>query len=75
MSVGISPTKLKNDFKSMHDTSLYQYFNAHQMQVARELLLLKKYNVKEVAALLGYENASKFSAVFKKTFGYNPSEI
>ena len=73
--VGISPTKLKNDFKSMHDTSVYQYFSARQMQVAQGLLSQKKHTVKEIAALLGYENASKFSAVFKKTFEYNPSDI
>ena len=73
--VGISPTKLKNDFKSMHDTSLYQYFSAQQMQVAQELLAQKKHTVKEIAALLGYENPSKFSAVFKKKFEYNPSEL
>lgn len=73
--VGISPTKLKNDFKSMHDTSVYQYFSAQQMQVAQELLAQKKYTVKEIAALLGYENASKFSAVFKKTFDISPSDI
>lgn len=73
--VGISPTKLKNDFKSMHDTSVYQYFSAQQMQVAQELLAQKKYTVKEIAGLLGYENASKFSAVFKKTFDQNPSDI
>ncbi|MGV3613654.1 MAG: helix-turn-helix domain-containing protein [Fluviicola sp.] len=73
--VGISPTKLKNDFKSMHDTSLYQYFSARQMQVAQELLAQKKHTVKEIAGLLGYENPSKFSAVFKKTFDLSPSEI
>lgn len=73
--VGISPTKLKNDFKSMHDASVYQYFSGCQMQAARELLLLKEHTVKEVANLFGYENASKFSAVFKKTFDLNPSDL
>jgi AraC-like DNA-binding protein len=73
--VGISPTKLKTDFKSMHDMSLYQYFSKQQMQTAHELLLQKKYTVKEIAGLLGYENASKFSAVFKKSFDVIPSEI
>lgn len=73
--VGISPTKLKNDFKSMHDISLYQYFSAQQMQAAHKLLSQKTYTVKEIAGLLGYENASKFSAVFKKTFDVTPSEV
>ena len=71
----ISPTKLKADFKSMHNTSLYQYFSKHQMQAAHQLLIQNKYNVKEIAALLGYENASKFSARFKEEFGSTPSSV
>ena len=75
LKVGISPTKLKSDFKSMHNTSLYQYFSAQQMQVAHELLLQKRYTIKEIAGLLGYENASKFSSAFKKISGVVPSEV
>lgn len=73
--VGVSPTKLKHDFKSMHDTSIYHYFSKQQMQLARELLLQRNHTVKEIATIFGYENASKFSAVFKKNFYVNPSEL
>jgi AraC-like DNA-binding protein len=73
--VGISPTKLKSDFKSMHDTSVYRYFSVQQMQAAHELLLQRKYTVKEVAHLLGYDNAGKFSAAFKKMFNVVPSGL
>lgn len=73
--VGVSPTKLKNDFKGMHGTSVYQYFSKQQMIAARELLLQRKYTIKEISSLFGYENASKFSAVFKKVNGINPSSV
>lgn len=73
--VGTSPTKLKNDFKSLHNTTLYQYFSSRQMKVAHDLILQKKYSVKEVAAFLGYENASKFSAKFQKELGKLPSQV
>lgn len=73
--IGVSPTKLKNDFKSIHDTGLYQYFSAQQMKAAHQILLQRKHNVKDVAALLGYENASKFSAAFKKNFNVSPSVL
>lgn len=73
--VGVSPTKLKGDFKSMHATSLYQYFNLHQMQLARQLLEQKQHSVRQIAQLLGYENASKFSAAFKKRFEILPSTL
>lgn len=72
---GISPTKAKSDFKSIHNKTLLQYFSSLQMQIANQLLEENKHTVKEVANLLGYENASKFSAVFKKHFSYNPSSI
>lgn len=73
--VGISPTKLKNDFKSMHNTTLYQYFSSRQMKAAHELLLLKRHSIKEVATFFGYENASKFSAKFQKELNVLPSQI
>lgn len=71
--IGISPAKLKKDFKSIHNQGVYQYYSAKQMQVASQLLGEKKCNVKEVAALLGYENPSKFSAAFKRKFNISPS--
>ena len=73
--IGISATKLKNDFKVVHNKSLYQYYRSHKMQLAEQILAKKANTVKEVASLLGYENASKFSAVFKEQFGVQPSSI
>lgn len=73
--VGISPSKLKNDFKSLHNATLYQYFSARQMNAAHELLLQKTYSVKELAILFGYENASKFSAKFQKERNMLPSQV
>ncbi|MBK7668472.1 MAG: helix-turn-helix transcriptional regulator [Sphingobacteriaceae bacterium] len=71
----ISPTKLKANFKIMYGTSLYQYFREKQMQLAIQLIKTGKFNIKEVALKLGYENASKFSHVFKECVGKLPSEI
>lgn len=73
--VGVSPTKLKNDFKTIHNQSIYQYYRHHQMTLANKLLIEKAATVKEVANLLGYENASKFAAVFKEQFGVLPSSL
>ncbi|TNE80302.1 MAG: AraC family transcriptional regulator [Bacteroidetes bacterium] len=73
--IGISPTKLKNDFRSMHNTTLYQYFSARQMRAAHELLLKRTHTIKELASLFGYENASKFSAKFQKEMNSLPSQV
>lgn len=73
--VGISETKLKSDFKEFYGTTLYQYFSSRQMDYARQILKNEKITVREVAYTLGYSNASKFAAAFKRTHGFAPSEI
>lgn len=45
------------------------------MQLAREMLVTKKYTIKEIATKFGYENSSKFSARFKTIYNVLPSEI
>jgi AraC-like DNA-binding protein len=74
-TVGISATKLKSEFKIIHNQSVYHYYRSQQMQLASKLLSEKASTVKEVANLLGYEHAGKFAAVFKEQFGIQPSEL
>lgn len=73
--VGISETTLKANFKLMYGQSIFQYFRQKQMESARVLLENGTYTVKEIAYRFGYENASKFSAAFKKQFEVLPSEL
>lgn len=70
----ISPTKLKSDFKSVYGNSIYQYYLSKQMILAHQLISEKNILIKDVAALLGYENVSKFTSAYKKHFGFLPSE-
>lgn len=74
-SVGISPTKLKSDFKLVFGETVFQYFRQKQMEYARSVLLEGEISVKVIALELGYENASKFAAAFKKHMGILPSEL
>lgn len=75
LKVGISPSKLKMDFKSYHNKSVYQYYSEHQMKLAYELINRNTHTVREIATMLGYENSSKFSARFKTIYNVLPSEI
>jgi AraC-like DNA-binding protein len=74
-SVGISPTKLKSDFKLVFGETVFQYFRQKQMEYARSVLQEDKISVKAIAHELGYENTSKFTAAFKKHMGILPSEV
>jgi len=71
----LSETKLKNEFRQLFGKPVFQYFHDRQMELAKELVMENQLIVKEVAYKLGYENASKFSAAFKKHHGSLPSEI
>ncbi len=68
--VGLNQLKLKQGFKTLFGTSIYAMFQKHRMEQAR--LLLKKYNVTEVAMTMGYSNISHFSAAYRKQFGILP---
>jgi YesN/AraC family two-component response regulator len=46
----------------------------HRMKRAQELLTLGNYSIKQVAASVGYEDALYFSRLYKKHFGYTPSQ-
>jgi AraC-like DNA-binding protein len=73
--VGISAAKLKNDFKTVHEISLYQYFRKNQMELAYSILENKSLKIGQIANKFGYENSSKFSSAFKETFGLSPSDL
>ena len=73
--VGISPTKLKSDFKLMFGETIFQYFRQKQMEQALRLLENSGKPIKDIANQMGYENAAKFSAAFKEHMGTLPSNI
>lgn len=73
--VGLSETKLKNNFKQVYQKSIFQYYRDKQMELAKEMLTNNPESIKQIAIKFGYENSSKFSAAFKKQHGYVPSEI
>lgn len=71
----MSPTKLKKLFKAVYGNAIYQYFQKRRMKYAADLLITKKYSVKEVGTKLGYANLSNFTLAFKKEFNRLPSEF
>ncbi len=73
--VHMSPTKIKTLFKSVYGKTLLQYYQEKQMLLALELLRDEKRSVKDVAAMLSYENASNFTLAFKKYHQFLPSEV
>ena len=72
---GISNSKLKRDFKTLFDCSLYQFYTHAKMDEAYRMLKSGQHTVMDVGYELGYQNLSKFSSMFKKVKGLSPKDV
>lgn len=70
---GINLNTLKTTFKGTYGAPLYTYMRSFRMNYAASVLI-RQPNMKigEIAALVGYDNPSKFSAAFRETMGMSP---
>ncbi|TPE40626.1 AraC family transcriptional regulator [Pontibacter mangrovi] len=57
---------------SQQGTSFQKEVEAQKKQVAQRLIQANRYNVSEVAGMLGYSDCSAFRKAFRKWTGYNP---
>ena len=71
---GISPSSLKNYFQGVYGKNISTWLREARMSVASSALREGNQPVAEIAASVGYENASKFSAAFKNFLGETPVE-
>lgn len=70
----VSKTYLQSVFKGVYGVTVYSYIQLLKMQSAGALLTHSDRTVMDIAAELGYSNASKFSAVFSQLMGSSPAE-
>ena len=71
--VGVSPTVLKEAFKTTFGVPVYAWYRDFRMQRACEMLVDRpQSSIGEIAADLGYANPSKFSKAFSECVGVTP---
>jgi transcriptional regulator GlxA family with amidase domain len=70
----ISPSRLSHLFKTEMGLSPGQYLMKLRMQKAGNLLATSRLSVKQIMALVGYDNKSHFVRHFRRSFGVAPSE-
>ena len=70
----ISPSRLSHLFKSEMGLSPGQYLMRLRMQRASNLLATSRLSVKQIMAMVGYDNKSHFVRHFRRSFGLAPSE-
>ncbi len=71
---GVSATSLKNYFQGVYGKNISTYLREARMAKAANALRDSTSKVAEIALLVGYQNASKFSATFKRIYGETPLE-
>lgn len=68
----ITPNYLSKQFHSKKGMNLREYINTIRIEEAKRLLLTTSHSVSDVAGMVGYDNISYFSTVFRKYAGMSP---
>ncbi len=67
-------TTMKQNFKTVYGDTIGSYIQSYRIQKAMYLLQETNLSIVEIAGQVGYQNASKFSEVFRQIAGVTPSE-
>lgn len=70
----INQTTLKTTFKAVFGQSIGGYMKEYRIKRAKELLCHSNKAIAEIAAAVGYENQSKFTAAFRDSAGLLPRD-
>ncbi|MGB3802183.1 MAG: response regulator, partial [Lewinella sp.] len=71
----ISRSLLYKKLKSLTDRSVTDFVNFFKLEKARRLLAADSHTIAEIAYQTGFSDPKYFSRVFKKFYGYPPSEF
>jgi AraC family transcriptional regulator, exoenzyme S synthesis regulatory protein ExsA len=72
---GRSLTTFKRDFKRAFNTTPQRWLTQKRLELAHYRLMQSKSKPIDVCYETGFENLSHFSFVFKKKFGYSPTQL
>jgi two-component system response regulator YesN len=62
-------------FKRITGEPFVTYLNKYRIEKAKEHIMTGKYMVYEISEMVGFQNSTYFSQVFKSITGYSPSEF
>ena len=70
----LTPEYLAKMYKKKTGNNLKDYINEYRIEQAKQMLRSEDANVSDVAEMVGFDNFSYFSTVFKKITGMTPKE-
>ena len=68
----IPVSSLRRGFEGIYGCSVYDFMKHYRVEEAMRRLRETNESITEIATVLGYDNPSKFSAVFKSVVGLSP---
>ncbi|WP_336773040.1 response regulator transcription factor [Paenibacillus sp. MMO-58] len=74
-AVNVHPVTLSRMFKQQMGITFVRYLTRRRMKHASALLLNTRKKVNEISEDIGYADYAYFRSLFKKEFGYSPSEF
>lgn len=73
--VGLNDYKLKNGFRQLYGSTVFNYFMSVRMEKAKTLLGETNLPISDIAFMTGYRNVSNFTTAFRKNFGVAPGSL
>lgn len=71
---GLSPNKLQEGFKMIHDRTVNDYITHMRVLKAEILIRTSDLNISEIVYCIGFTSRSYFSKIFKQKFNCSPKE-
>jgi transcriptional regulator GlxA family with amidase domain len=72
---GTNEFTLKDSFRNVVQTSIYQFYNEERLKKAHFLIKETIIPLKEIALICGFNDYPNFYKAFKKRYNYPPSEV
>lgn len=73
--VSLSPTYFSRLFKEEMGTTFTEFLNRYRITKAKSLLVNSRISIIDIASLVGFEDQSYFTKVFKKLSGVSPGRF
>lgn len=73
--VGTNVNKLQAGFKYMFNLTVNKYVQQVKLEAAKEMLHHSDYNISQIVGLIGLNNRSYFSKMFKEKYGVSPKHF
>jgi len=70
--VGTNVNKLQESFKYMYDLTVNKYMQQVKLEAAKDLLNSSDYNISQIVNMIGLNNRSYFSKIFKEKYNVSP---